>query len=71
MQSEIIKAIREELGLTQMQFAMKCGVTPATVYAWERENRDKGHNISINVLPRVLEIAPEDLRKQLLESLGI
>jgi DNA-binding transcriptional regulator YiaG len=31
-----IKKIRKELGLTQLEFAIKLGVTPATVNRWER-----------------------------------
>jgi len=31
-----IKELREEAGLTQFQLAVKVGVTPTTVSAWER-----------------------------------
>lgn len=31
-----IRELREEAGLTQFQLALKVGVTPTTVSAWER-----------------------------------
>ncbi len=31
-----IRQLREELGWTQLQLAIKLGVTPVTVYNWER-----------------------------------
>ncbi len=31
-----IRELREERGLTQLQVAIGIGVTPATVYNWER-----------------------------------
>ena len=33
--AELVKAIREEMGLTQEQFAAQFGVTVATVNRWE------------------------------------
>jgi transcriptional regulator with XRE-family HTH domain len=34
-----IKQLREKHGLTQFQLAVKAGVTPSTVYSWERRRR--------------------------------
>lgn len=31
-----IRQLREEHGWTQLELAIKLGVTPATVYTWER-----------------------------------
>ncbi|MGB3328046.1 MAG: helix-turn-helix transcriptional regulator [Thermomicrobiales bacterium] len=31
-----IRQFREELGLTQLQLANELGVTPSTIYNWER-----------------------------------
>jgi transcriptional regulator with XRE-family HTH domain len=31
-----IRELREAQGLTQLELALKCGVTPVTIYNWER-----------------------------------
>jgi transcriptional regulator with XRE-family HTH domain len=31
-----IRALREEAGMTQLQLANELGITPSTVYNWER-----------------------------------
>jgi transcriptional regulator with XRE-family HTH domain len=37
--SEQIREIREALGLTQTEFAVKCGVSASTVISWENDLR--------------------------------
>ena len=32
---ESVKIIRRELGLTQLELAIKLGVNPSTIYRWE------------------------------------
>ena len=38
MTKEQIKALREDLGLTQLEFANKLFTTPTTVCRWEKGN---------------------------------
>ncbi len=35
LKQKTIRELREDAGLTQLQLAMKLGVTPSAVYAWE------------------------------------
>jgi DNA-binding transcriptional regulator YiaG len=39
MNAQEIKALRQSLGLSQYQFAMRLGVTPQTVASWEQGRR--------------------------------
>lgn len=53
--SNLVKELRDKLGLTQEQFARKVGVTFSTINNWERGNRTP-HPF---LLQRLLEMAEE------------
>ena len=53
--SNLIKELRDKLGLTQEQFAQRIGVTFATINNWEKGNRTP-HPF---LFQRLLEMAEE------------
>ena len=57
-----IKDIRERLGLSQMEMAVKLGVHVSTIQYWEREG------VPAKRYKEVLAITPEDMRDQLLQE---
>ncbi len=56
MDAEEIKAIRNQLGLTQKQMADKLGVTHISVYKWEK-GRARPHKTFVN---KILELKATD-----------
>jgi putative transcriptional regulator len=56
-----VKAIRNKIGMTQMQFASSFGISVATLRHWERGDRTP-HGPA-RVLLNVVEKAPETVRK--------
>jgi putative transcriptional regulator len=52
-----VRAIREKLGLTQLEFAMAFGVSPGTVQNWEQGRRQPEG--PARVLLRVIERNPK------------
>lgn len=53
-----ITEVRESLGLTQVEFARKMGVSYAAVQKWEGGVRQPRPLVKL----RILELAPQDLR---------
>lgn len=55
-----IRQLRESAGLTQFEVAVKIGVTPATVYNWER-GRYEPKATQLRALARVFAVSMDDI----------
>ncbi|RIK36688.1 MAG: XRE family transcriptional regulator [Chloroflexi bacterium] len=55
-----IRELRESAGLTQFELAVKVGVTPATVYNWER-GRYEPKASQLRTLARVFGVSMDDI----------
>lgn len=55
-----IRRLREEAGMTQLQLANAVGVTPVTVYNWER-GRYEPKASQLRSLSRVLGVSMDDI----------
>lgn len=68
LNSDDIKQIRKELGLTQTQFALKLGVSMRTVQNWEGNQRNIPNWVSYSVQYLVLT---ENSNKLIFEKEGV
>ena len=57
---QTIRQLREAAGLTQFELAVKVGVTPATVYNWER-GRYEPKATQLRALARVFDVSMDDI----------
>lgn len=55
-----IRQLREERGWTQLELALKIGVTPITVYNWER-GRSEPKVSQFRALARVFGVSMDDI----------
>lgn len=55
-----IKALRDERGWTQLQLANKLGVTPVTVYNWERGKYEPAASM-FRRIARVFETSMDEI----------
>lgn len=55
-----IRQLREERGWTQLELALKIGVTPITVYNWER-GRSEPKVSQFRSLARVFGVSMDDI----------
>jgi transcriptional regulator with XRE-family HTH domain len=55
-----IRQLREARGWTQLDLAYRVGVTPATVYNWER-GRYEPKASQLRALARVFEVSMDDI----------
>ena len=55
-----IRQLREERGWTQFELAVKVGMTPATVYNWER-GRYEPKASQLRTLARVFDVSMDDI----------
>jgi putative transcriptional regulator len=55
-----IRALREEHGWTQLQLANKLGVTPGTVYGWEKGKYEPKAR-QLRALAEALDVRMEDI----------
>lgn len=55
-----IRQLREERGWTQFELAVKVGVTPATVYNWER-GRYEPKATQLRAVARAFDVAMDDI----------
>jgi len=58
-----VAAIRQRLGLSQVRFAKRFGLVPATVRDWEQGRRRPDHTAT--ALLRVIAYAPETVERAL------
>jgi transcriptional regulator with XRE-family HTH domain len=55
-----IRQLREEHNLTQLQLANRAGVTPSTVYNWERGRFEPGA-MQLRAVARAFGISSDDI----------
>ena len=55
-----IRALREAAGMTQLELAIRVGVTPVTVYNWER-GRFEPKASQLRSLARVFGVSMDDI----------
>jgi len=55
-----IKELRDERGWTQLQLAIKLGVTPVTVYNWERGKYEPTASM-FRRIARIFEVSMDDI----------
>lgn len=55
-----IRNLREEAGMTQLQLAVAIGVTPATVYNWERAQHEPKAS-QVRALANVFGVSMDDI----------
>ena len=62
-----IRQLREERGWTQLELANQLGVTPATVYTWER-NRNEPRASQLRKLADLFGVLMDDIALPVVES---
>lgn len=55
-----IRHLREQAGLTQVQLAHKVGVTPSTVYNWER-GRNEPKASQLRTMARLFSVSMDEI----------
>lgn len=55
-----IRALRQEQGWTQLEFANRLGVTPATVFNWER-GRHEPKATQLRAMARAFGVSMDDI----------
>ena len=55
-----IRELREEAGMTQLELAVRVGVTPSAVYNWER-GRNEPKATQLRSLARVFGVPMEEI----------
>lgn len=55
-----IRALRQERGWTQLEFANRLGVTPATVFNWERGKYEPKAS-QLRAMARAFEVSMDDI----------
>jgi putative transcriptional regulator len=55
-----IRALREAAGMTQLELAIRVGVTPVTVYNWER-GRHELKASQLRALARVFGVSMDEI----------
>ena len=62
-----IRELREQAKLTQYELAMRLGVTPSTVYGWERR-RNEPRASQLKALAQLFEVCMEDIDFEVMET---
>ncbi len=62
-----LRDLREAVGLTQLEVAMRLGVVPGTVFNWER-GRGEPRASQIQPLARILSVSTDELLAALATS---
>ena len=57
---QTIRSLRKSAGMTQFQLAIAVGVTPATVYNWER-GKNEPSATNLRDIARTLGVAMEEI----------
>ncbi|MEL6166086.1 MAG: helix-turn-helix transcriptional regulator [Cyanobacteria bacterium J06628_3] len=57
----VLQEIRESRGLTQLEFAIKCGLALSTIQGYERGNKKQYSHEILQKFCEVLECTPGDL----------
>lgn len=55
-----IREFREEAGLTQLELANRLGVTPSTVYSWERR-RYEPRASQVKAIAKLFGVSMDDI----------